>query len=114
MDLFTIFLVFCITFIIWWDTRERRRSTRFPPGPPRLPIIGSLLSVAFKSSIPSIAFAKLAKIYGDVMYVKMGSLDAVVFSSHEAANEIFNHDKANDRVTAGFVADRNMDQNMGK
>ncbi|CAL8116997.1 unnamed protein product [Orchesella dallaii] len=46
------------------------------------------------------------------MYVKMGMNEAVVFSSHDAAKEIFNHDQANDRVVVGFVGDRNLHQNM--
>jgi len=114
MDLFITFLIFFLTLAIWWNLKDKRRCSRFPPGPPRLPLIGSLFSIALKSGMPGEVFAKLAKIYGDVMYVKMGVLDAVVFSSHEAAKEIVNHDKAYDRVVAGFLADRNMHQNMGK
>ncbi|CAL8116981.1 unnamed protein product [Orchesella dallaii] len=98
---------------IWWVLEDRHRCTHFPPGPARLPLLGSLLTILRQSNLPALALAKLAKIYGDVMYAKMGMMEAVVFSSHDAAKEIINHEKVNDRVIAGFIADRNMHQNMG-
>ncbi|CAL8110294.1 unnamed protein product [Orchesella dallaii] len=104
--------MFCITLAIWWISEDRHRCKNFPPRAPRLPILGNILNITSQLKIPALAMAKLAKIYGDVMYVKMGMNEAVVFSSHEAAKEIFNCDQANDRVVAGFVRDRNLNQNM--
>ncbi|ODM91855.1 Farnesoate epoxidase [Orchesella cincta] len=113
MIFFIYFLIFFVTLAIWWVLEDKRRCTSFPPGPPRIPVLGSLLSVAFKSNVPAIALAKLAKIYGDVMYVKIGLSDGVVFSSHEAAKEIFQLEKTNDRVIVGFIGTRNMNKDLG-
>ncbi|CAL8117112.1 unnamed protein product [Orchesella dallaii] len=113
MVFLTSLLIFFITLVIWWGLQDGRRCRLFPPGPPRIPFLGSILSIAFKSNVPAIALAKLAKIYGDVMYIKMGMLDGVIFSSHQAAKEIFNEERANDRVVSGFVSTRNLNKNVG-
>ncbi|ODM93070.1 Methyl farnesoate epoxidase [Orchesella cincta] len=113
IDFFTTFFIVCIALILWWIVEDRRSTANLPPGPPRLPIIGSLLSITFKSELPSITLANLSKIYGDVVHVKMGMSSKVVFSTYEAAKEILDHDKANETDLVGIIGDRNMHQNMG-
>ncbi|ODM87736.1 Methyl farnesoate epoxidase [Orchesella cincta] len=114
IDFFTTFFIVCIALILWWIVEDRRSTANLPPGPPRLPIIGSLLSVTFKSELPAIALANLSKIYGDVVHVKMGMSSKVVFSTYEAAKEILDHDNANETDLVGIIGDRNMHQNMGE
>ncbi|ODM94630.1 Farnesoate epoxidase, partial [Orchesella cincta] len=78
MDFFITFLLCCITAAIIWVLEDRQRCTYFPPGPQRLPFLGNFFNVAIKSNIPALAFAKLGKIYGDIMYLKLGTLDAAI------------------------------------
>nr|AJD25185.1 cytochrome P450 CYP76S7 [Salvia miltiorrhiza] len=59
-----------------------RKSSKLPPGPYGLPIIGNILHLG---SNPHRSLAKLARKYGPVMSLKLGSVTTVVFSSPETA-----------------------------
>ncbi|CAO2148150.1 unnamed protein product [Urochloa humidicola] len=66
---------------------------RLPPGPRRLPVIGSLHHIA--GQLPHRALRDLARRHGPVMLLRMGELPAVVVSSREAAREVMRtHDVA--------------------
>ena len=55
-------LVFVVVFLVTlWVIRSQRRST-FPPGLPRLPLVGSLPWLGLAEE----TFPKFAKKYGDV------------------------------------------------
>lgn len=55
---------------------------RLPPGPPGLPILGALPLVG---PAPHAGLAALARKYGPIMYLKMGTCGVVVASSASAA-----------------------------
>uniref|UniRef100_A0A7N0VCG8 flavonoid 3',5'-hydroxylase n=1 Tax=Kalanchoe fedtschenkoi TaxID=63787 RepID=A0A7N0VCG8_KALFE len=57
-------------------------SRRLPPGPRGWPILGAL---PLLGSMPHVALAKMAKKYGPVLHLKMGTCDMVVASTPEAA-----------------------------
>ncbi|KAJ7564201.1 hypothetical protein O6H91_02G006700 [Diphasiastrum complanatum] len=59
---------------------------RLPPGPINLPVIGAFLSVGFRKR--HLAFFKLAKHYGPVVYMKLGGADVVAVNSAETAMEV--------------------------
>lgn len=59
---------------------------KLPPGPIGLPLFGSLLQIGAK---PHKSLAKLAKQYGPLITVQLGSVTNVVVSSAEMAKEIF-------------------------
>ncbi|CAL4931183.1 unnamed protein product [Urochloa decumbens] len=56
--------------------------SRLPPGPPGLPILGALPLVG---PAPHAGLAALARKYGPIMYLKMGTAGVVVASSPSAA-----------------------------
>jgi len=60
----------------------RGGGRRLPPGPPGLPILGALPLV---SPAPHAGLAALARRYGPIMYLKMGTAGVVVASSPAAA-----------------------------
>ncbi|XP_057805479.1 carnosic acid synthase-like [Salvia miltiorrhiza] len=76
----------CAVFVFsrWSDSRRRR--AKFPPGPPRLPILGNILQLV--GSDPHKSFAQLAQTYGALMSLKIGTQVAVVASSPEIAMEM--------------------------
>nr|BAF93855.1 flavonoid 3',5'-hydroxylase [Viola x wittrockiana] len=83
--LVTDFVVAAIIFLI---TRFLVRSlfkkpTRpLPPGPLGWPLVGAL---PLLGAMPHVALAKLAKKYGPIMHLKMGTCDMVVASTPESA-----------------------------
>ncbi|XP_057805478.1 11-hydroxysugiol 20-monooxygenase-like [Salvia miltiorrhiza] len=67
-----------------WSDSPRRRG-KFPPGPPRLPILGNILQLGPN---PHKSLAHLAQTYGPLMSLNLGNQFAVVASSPEMAKEI--------------------------
>ncbi|CAN8254946.1 unnamed protein product [Cochlearia groenlandica] len=98
----SMFLFFCFVFscflIFTTIVRSRRSSGRvgkLPPGPLRLPVIGNMNLVGKN---PHQSFADLSKTHGPIMSLKLGSLNAVVITSPDAAREVL---KTHDQVLSG-------------
>ncbi|CAL4970952.1 unnamed protein product [Urochloa decumbens] len=78
------------------SNRHNAAAIRLPPGPWRLPVIGSLHHLA-GNPLPHRAFADLARRLGSppLMYLKLGEVSAVVATSRDAAREVMRgHDVA--------------------
>ncbi|MBA0737207.1 hypothetical protein Gogos_010680, partial [Gossypium gossypioides] len=83
-----MYFVFYLILFQAFHLITRRKLGRFhklPPGPPTIPIFGNLFQVGDK---PHRSLAKLAKIHGDIMTLKLGHNTTVVFSSATMAKEI--------------------------
>lgn len=95
-------LIFIVLLLaVWWYNNDRKKYSSQPPGmfilrilksrfsilltystypsiffrdtgPTRLPLFGNVLQVMMQSSFPAIAYQKLAEIYGDIMFLKLG------------------------------------------
>ncbi|KAK4411324.1 cytochrome [Sesamum angolense] len=85
--LLTFFLLLSFAALLWllrvlkpnpWP----QKSSNLPPGPNPLPVIGNILELGQK---PHQSLAKLSKIYGPLMRLKLGSMTTVVVSSPEMA-----------------------------
>uniref|UniRef100_A0A0C9QN91 TSA: Wollemia nobilis Ref_Wollemi_Transcript_18886_1947 transcribed RNA sequence n=1 Tax=Wollemia nobilis TaxID=56998 RepID=A0A0C9QN91_9CONI len=64
--------------------KQRRR--RLPPGPAGWPVIGSL---PLLGTMPHRSFYQLSKQYGPLMYMKLGTTDAIIASSPKVAEAFF-------------------------
>ncbi|XP_022868828.1 ferruginol synthase-like [Olea europaea var. sylvestris] len=87
MDFLTLLLV-VLSFVLWHVIRlnlRPRRSGKLPPGPYPFPIIGNILQLG---QSPHQSLAKLSKIYGPLMYLKLGSRNTIVVSSPDIAKQI--------------------------
>jgi hypothetical protein len=78
--------------LVWFiNTRKLSsaspREKRLPPGPPAGPIIGNMHLIANKGLLHHV-LAGLAKEYGPLMTLKLGSQTAVVATSTKMAKEI--------------------------
>lgn len=81
----TTLLVFVLTFLIGAFLILTWRDSRVPPGPPLVPIIGNLLSVASKDSLGNLA--RLRKKYGDIYGLYIGKELTVVLNGYDVIND---------------------------
>jgi cytochrome P450 len=81
--------------------RRRSLTSRLPPGPRPLPLIGNIFDL--RAGNLHHTLARLARAHGPVMRLKLGLTTAVVVSSRDAAAEAFTrHDR---RLAARSVPD---------
>lgn len=76
------------------QTATERSDLSEPPGPRGLPVVGSLLSLR---KDPQIALTRIAREYGDVCVVKLGSVPTVIISHPELLREAFTSIEFSDR-----------------
>uniref|UniRef100_I1Q405 Cytochrome P450 n=1 Tax=Oryza glaberrima TaxID=4538 RepID=I1Q405_ORYGL len=107
-SLLNLLVLIIVAAMICGELRHRRRrrrrgenggATRLPPGPWRLPFVGSLHHLAVmrpRGVVVHRALAELARRHdAPVMYLRLGELPVVVASSPEAAREVLKtHDAA--------------------
>lgn len=97
-------IIFIFTFIALKDSIAKKSSSRLPPGPWRLPLIGNML--LFIGTNPHRKLTDLAKKYGPVMYLQLGQIPTVIISSPEAAREVMRtHDNNFAQRPAVLAAD---------
>ncbi|KAG5601492.1 hypothetical protein H5410_032862 [Solanum commersonii] len=93
MNLVSFLLLFSFLYIIF---RKWRRSQKqnLPPGPWRLPLIGSLHHL-ISGHNPHRIFRDLARKYGPVMYLELGEVPTVIISSPSTSKQVLKtHDLA--------------------
>ncbi|KAK4432519.1 Iridoid oxidase [Sesamum alatum] len=92
LDLLTWLIISFLVALIVWSKSRRNSSKLRPPGPPGWPLVGNIFDVG---RMPHESFHKLRSKYGPVVWLKLGTLNAVVIQSAAAATELFTkHDAA--------------------
>ena len=98
MDIQTALLGVFVLLVLVWLTRKPRN---LPPGPLRVPIIGSVMAVVWEAlrrgTEPYRIFAKLAEKYGTVFHVKIFNKTIVVLNDYASVREAFVNPKLSDR-----------------
>lgn len=88
LDNIFLFRELLVTVLLFFLTRISIHSLfikplkKLPPGPKGWPIVGAL---PLLGSMPHVALAQMAKKYGPVMFLKMGTCNMVVASTPDAA-----------------------------
>ncbi|XP_052288452.1 geraniol 8-hydroxylase-like isoform X2 [Citrus sinensis] len=80
-----LWLVFTLVWVMALSFVSRGRHKQLPPGPRPYPVIGNLLELGAK---PHKSLAKLAKIHGPIMSLRLGQVTTVVVSSPSMAKAI--------------------------
>ncbi|XP_071698378.1 cytochrome P450 76A2-like [Rutidosis leptorrhynchoides] len=87
----TISLVVLITTFVFFIINRRKKSVkRQPPAPPGWPVFGNLFNLG---TMPHRTVAGLAREYGPIVRLKLGSVNTVAILNAKVATEFFkNHD----------------------
>ncbi|XP_073042417.1 cytochrome P450 703A2 [Primulina eburnea] len=80
-------LVPVFTIKLWFKKKSRHgeKLLVLPPGPPRWPIVGNLLQL---STMPHRDLAKLCDEYGPLVYIRLGSVDAITTNDPDIIRDI--------------------------
>ncbi|KAL6647413.1 hypothetical protein ACP70R_014850 [Stipagrostis hirtigluma subsp. patula] len=103
LELWLLWLLLAVSLLYYYLNNNIPLSGtgRLPPGPKPLPVLGNLLDLRHGSLHHTLA--RLARVHGPVMRLKLGLTTAVVVSSRDAAREAFTrHDR---RLAARAVPD---------
>ena len=89
-----ILIAIFITLLSIWIYRSTRKPERFPPGPPRLPFVGSLPYMMGSINRPSLlaGLEQNVKKYGPVFGFYFGQTPAVVIADFALLKEAFKSD----------------------
>ncbi|XP_048738008.1 cytochrome P450 2B5-like [Ostrea edulis] len=86
MDLWTVFLAFVVILLyVWW--KKTSRDSALPPGPPTVPFLGNLLSMAPDSMLEN--FQTYRKKYGDVFSLITGTKTMVIVNGLDTIRDVF-------------------------
>ncbi|XP_054819805.1 5-epiaristolochene 1,3-dihydroxylase-like [Prosopis cineraria] len=81
------FLLCSMLFVIILTSFRNGREQKLPPGPWKLPIIGSLHHLGGSPAVHR-RFRELSEKYGPLMHVQLGGISTVVVSSAETAEQV--------------------------
>ncbi|XP_055816961.1 5-epiaristolochene 1,3-dihydroxylase-like [Solanum dulcamara] len=85
-NLASIFLFLYFLFLLRKLKNSNKETKRLPPGPWKLPLIGSMHHIIGEN--PHHIFRNLAKKYGPLMHLQLGEVSTVVVTSPEMAKQI--------------------------
>ncbi|XP_030510236.2 cytochrome P450 71D9 [Cannabis sativa] len=90
---FSLVFVFMIVNILLKRALTNNATSKLPPGPWRLPLVGNMHQLIFsllgsKSLLPHQTLTNLAKKHGPLMYIEIGQIPTLIVSSAEYAKEI--------------------------
>lgn len=80
-----IFLLSLLVLILKWKKNAKRKKGKFPPTPPKLPIIGNLHQIG---KLPHKSLWRLSQLYGPIISLDLGSIQTTVISSADAARSL--------------------------
>jgi hypothetical protein len=97
MDLFVeckqvLYAFGAVAVVVALGWLRSKKYVRLPPGPRGWPIVGNLFDLGKQ---PHKTLAKMAKMYGSLMYLRLGQKGCIIASSPAMAEEFLKHQDAN-------------------
>ncbi|XP_049342746.1 premnaspirodiene oxygenase-like isoform X4 [Solanum verrucosum] len=91
-----LFLFLSLLYLLLVDWKKSRNlNKKLPPGPWKLPFIGSVHHLALEGGLPHHALTNLGKKHGPFMHLQLGEISTIVVSSMDMAREVLKtHDLA--------------------
>ncbi|XP_062052435.1 vitamin D 25-hydroxylase isoform X3 [Lepus europaeus] len=84
--------LFLLLFALWGrQLLKRRRPVGFPPGPPGLPFIGNIYSLAASADLPHVYMRKQSQVYGEIFSLDLGGISTVVLNGYDIVKECLVH-----------------------
>ncbi|WMV43309.1 hypothetical protein MTR67_036694 [Solanum verrucosum] len=80
------FLLFFFLLLVTFIRKSKKTNQRLPPGPWKLPIIGSIHHLI--GALPHHVLRNLSRKYGPLMHLQLGEIDAVIVSSPHMAKQV--------------------------
>ncbi|CAG7822950.1 unnamed protein product [Allacma fusca] len=111
--MFTALVVLFLSVLIVSFILDNLKNSKRPPGPVRYPIIGNLPQILAADKYVYKAYFKLAKIYGGIMSLKVGSQEMVILSTLDVMKELLDKDEVGGRMWTGVLVDRANGKNLG-
>ncbi|KAG5628980.1 hypothetical protein H5410_000697 [Solanum commersonii] len=87
-NFFSLFLFVCFLFLLIKWKNSNSKTKRLPPGPWKLPLIGSMFHLL--GGLPHQVLRDLAKKYGPIMHLQLGEVSLVVVTSPDMAKQVLN------------------------
>lgn len=86
-----LFIAVLVILLVLWVIKGSRKPANFPPGPPRVPLLGSVPYLKDKVKPPCIfhSFMNLKKDYGTIVGFYIGNNPTVLVSDYEVVKELF-------------------------
>ena len=91
-DFTTAIAAILVVLWIFFLRRQRKASSRLPPGPTPWPIVGNLFQLG---RLPHLKLAHFANKYGPIFSLRMGSVPTIVVSSSAMAKVILKTQDSN-------------------
>lgn len=85
-------------FSLFWLFRKSRKPAQFPPGPPKLPVVGSLPYLAAGKSGVHVSM-RLTEKYGKIWGAYVGSVPMVKIADFDLAKELLAMEEFSGRPT---------------
>jgi flavonoid 3',5'-hydroxylase len=97
MDLFVeykqvLYAFAAVAVVVALGWLRSQKYVRLPPGPRGWPIVGNLFDMG---THPHKTLAKMAKMYGSLMYLRLGQKGCIIASSPAMAKEFLKNQDAN-------------------
>lgn len=105
MDLFVeykqiLYAFGAVAVVVALGWLRSQKDVRLPPGPRGWPIVGNLFDMGIH---PHKTLAKMAKMYGSLMYLRLGQKGCIIASSPAMAKEFLKNQDANFAGRPHFV-----------